>query len=382
MMTRKKIKAMSLFANVGVAEAYLSETDVDVVIANELEKDRVEFYHHLYPDVNIIPGDITDKAVKNKLINEAKANRISLIMATPPCQGMSTAGKKKKEDPRNKLICDAIEIVKSVKPKYVMFENVPEQLITYIKINNNEILIPDYIKKELGSSYEIKQQVVNAADYGVPQSRERVIFLLTEKKAKAIWDFPSPDKQQKTMKDAIGMLPILDPLISDVDEKEQNKIFPKYLQRKIAAEKISKWHVPPTHVKRQVIAMMHTPTGKSAFENIDEFKPRKKDGNIVSGYKNTYKRQEWDKPAFTVTMYNRTIGSQNNVHPGRFLGEDSEGNAIYSDPRVLTIYELMLVMSLPGDWNIPEGFSESFVRSVIGEGIPPLLVKRIMEALP
>ena len=78
---------------------------------------------------------------------------------------------------------------------------------------------------------------------------------------------------------------------------------------------------------------MHTPTGKSAFENIDEFKPKKKDGQIVRGYKNTYKRQEWDKPAFTVTMFNRTIGSQNNVHPGRLIGKDERGNDIYSDPK-------------------------------------------------
>lgn len=381
-MENEKIKALSLFANVGVAEAYLSETNVDVIIANELEEDRVRFYKHLYPAVKMISGDITQKKIKEEIVNEAILRGVSMVIATPPCQGMSTAGKKTLDDPRNRLICDAVDVIKRVKPKYVLLENVPEQLITRIIVDGAELLIPEYISKELGPMYHIKQKVVNAADYGVPQLRERAIFLLTEKDSKEIWDFPAQDSKRKTMRDAIGDLPILDPLISDVDEKEQKAIFPDYEKRRKEAEKISKWHVPPTHVKRQVVAMMHTPTGKSAFDNIDEFKPKKKNGQIVRGYKNTYKRQEWDKPAFTITMYNRTIGSQNNVHPGRLIGKDENGYEVYSDPRVLTIYELLLVMSIPGDWDIPSGYSDSFIRSVIGEGIPPLLVKRLMEGLP
>ena len=80
-------------------------------------------------------------------------------------------------------------------------------------------------------------------------------------------------------------------------------------------------------------------------------------------------------------MFNRTIGSQNNVHPGRFIGKDKEGFDLYSDARVLTIYELMIISSLPKNWDIPEWASDHFIRQVIGEGIPPLLVKKIMKEL-
>ena len=127
-----KIKAMSLFANVGIAETYLKEIGIDVVIANELDHQRVEFYKYLYPSTNMIEGDITNSRVQDKLIELAKREKIDLIMATPPCQGMSTAGKKDKKDIRNLLIKDAVKIIKSVKPKYIFFENVPEQLNTYI----------------------------------------------------------------------------------------------------------------------------------------------------------------------------------------------------------------------------------------------------------
>ncbi len=167
----------------------------------------------------------------------------------------------------------------------------------------------------------------------------------------------------------------------DLTNEEQNKIFPNFELKKEKGLTVSKWHYPPKHVYRQVYSLMHTPTGQSAFDNIDELRPKKQDGSFVKGFKNTYKRQSWDKPGYTVTMYNRTIGSQNNVHPGRFIGKDENNYPIYSDARVLSIYELLLVSSLPKDWDIPNWASEHFIRQVIGEGIPPLLVKEILSEM-
>lgn len=377
-----KIKAMSLFANVGIAETYLKEIGIDVVIANELDHQRVEFYKYLYPSTNMIEGDITNSRVQDKLIELAKREKIDLIMATPPCQGMSTAGKKDKKDIRNLLIKDAVKIIKSVKPKYIFFENVPEQLNTYITYNNSEVLIPDFLKQEFGKEYNFNDKfIINAADYGIPQLRERAIILLSRRDTKKKWNFPEKSNKIITMENAIGNLPSLDPEIYDLPYEEQMKIFPEFEKKKEEGLVVSKWHYPPKHVYRQVYSLMHTPTGDTAFNNIDLFKPKKKDGTFTKGFKNTYKRQEWNKPAFTVTMFNRTIGSQNNVHPGRYIGKDKDGYDLYSDARVLTVYELMIVTSLPKNWDIPNWASEHFVRQVVGEGIPPLLVKKIMQEL-
>lgn len=378
----RKIKAMSLFANVGIAETYLSDIGIDVVLANEIDKQRVKFYKHLYPHTVVIEGDITKSEVKEELIRNGKKEKIDLIMATPPCQGMSTAGKMQKNDIRNSLITHAIEIIKAIKPKFVFLENVPEQLKTYINCDGSSILIPNYIEKELGDLYNTNNEhIVNAADYGVPQVRERAIILLTRKDLNYNWEFPQKDKHIKTLKDAIGNLPSLDPELYDLTKEQQLQIFPDFERKKEEGLKVSKWHYPPKHVYRQVYSLMHTPSGQTAFDNIDEFKPKKQDGSFVKGFKNTYKRQDWDKPAYTITMYNRTIGSQNNVHPGRYIGTDNKKNKMYSDARVLSIYELMLVSSLPKNWNIPKWASEHFVRQVIGEGIPPLLVKKIMQEI-
>ena len=175
-------------------------------------------------------------------------------------------------------------------------------------------------------------------------------------------------------------LPSLDPLISDLPYEEHLKIFPEYEKKFKKGLKISPYHKPVSHVYRQVYSLMHTPSGKSAFENVNKYKPIKKNGDFVKGFKNTYKRMDWNKPCNTITTYNRTIGSQENVHPGRLM-KNKHGEDTYTDPRVLTLYEIIILSSLPVKWSYPTWASENFVRTVIGEGIPPLLVKKICNQL-
>ena len=78
-------------------------------------------------------------------------------------------------------------------------------------------------------------------------------------------------------------------------------------------------------------------------------------------------------------MDNRKISSQNNVHPGHFIGTDKNGDVLYSDPRALSLFEVMKVMSLPDSWPLPLDANPAFVRSIIGEGIPPMFVKKVFE---
>ena len=85
-------------------------------------------------------------------------------------------------------------------------------------------------------------------------------------------------------------------------------------------------------------------------------------------------------PCRTVTQNKGVISSLACVHPGRKYITDN-GEILYSDPRVLTIYELMIVMSLPLDWNIPEWANDTFIRRVFGEGIPSKLVEKIVREL-
>lgn len=122
--------------------------------------------------------------------------------------------------------------------------------------------------------------------------------------------------------------------------------------------------------------MKHTPTGTSAFANTIYY-PQKIDGTKIKGYESSYRRIKWDEPAPTITIRNDAISSQRNVHPGRLLKDGT-----YSDARVLTPYELMILSSLPKDWGIPDDTSEILIRQVIGECIPPLMVEKIVGEIP
>lgn len=373
-----KLKGLSLFANVGIAEAYMSELGVDIKIANEIDAERARFYQDVYPDTHMICGDITDDQTRTQIVTEAIECGVDFLIATPPCQGMSEAGLRLQFDPRNQLISYAIDVIKRVKPKFVLLENVPQQLRTKIRCNDEVVLIPEYIKRELGEFYNFnKETLVMAKDYGVPQLRERNIFLLVRKDAGVVWEFPAK-QPEVTLAEAIGHLPSLDPYLRDGMDTTLLH-FPEYERKRQQGLAVSKWHYPPTHSWKQVEWMLHTPTGKSAIYN-EKFYPQKADGTPVKAHHNHYRRLKWDMPCRTITQNNGVISSLACVHPGREYITEC-GEKLYSDPRVLTIYELLIVMSLPLNWPIPEWANDTFIRKVFGEGIPSKLVKEIMNAL-
>lgn len=373
-----KLKGLSLFANVGIAEAYMKDIGVDILLANEIDEERAKFYQAIYPDTHMVCGDVTDGEVRSKIVDEAIEKQVDFVIATPPCQGMSEAGLRLEFDPRNQLVSYAVDVIKRVKPRFALLENVPKQLTTKIRCGKEIVLIPEYIKRELGTDYAFnKETLVMAKDYGVPQLRERNIFLLVRNDLDIVWEFPEKQKEI-TLREAIGNLPSLDPKLRDGMEMTIKK-FPHYEERRIAALTISKWHFPPTHSWKQVEWMMHTPTGKSAIYN-EKYYPQKADGIPVKAHHNHYRRLKWDMPCRTITQNNGVVSSLACVHPGRpYVG--TNGEELYSDARVLTIYELLIVMSLPLDWPIPEWASETFIRRVFGEGIPSKLVREIMNVL-
>lgn len=370
------MKALSLFSNVGVAETFLESCGVDVVVANELLEQRARFYRHLYPQVKMIEGDITDQQVYREVIAAARKERIDFLIATPPCQGMSESGYRNPYDERNSLIKYAIDAILDLRPSYVLLENVPQQLTTPIQYLGKEMLIPEYVEKRIGKYYTINEdKIINAMYYAVPQMRERAIFLCVEKSINKMWNFPKSQNEIITLEKAFEGIPDLWPLIK---EPEFQAKLPQNTRDVLS---FSKWHRPMTHVWRNVECMLYTPTGHSAFENEKHY-PKRADGKRIRGYETTYRRMYWDKPGHTISTFNLRIGSQSNVHPGRPWKRDSHGEMMYTNPRALSIYELLVVSSLPVDWDIPEWASDNLIRTVIGEGIPPMLVKCLVQNMP
>lgn len=349
------MNAISLFSGAGIDEFYLSEANVDIILANEIIKSRAIAYKKLHKNQNIINDDICKDEVKKTIIEFAKENNVRLIIATPPCQGLSWAGSNKTgesliKDRRNFLVLNALEIFDAIHPDYFIIENVPRFQEMHFPYQNEWITLLELLKKTYSSEYEISLNVFDAADYGVPQTRLRVVYRLWKKGLK--WSLPQKEAQI-TLEKAIGYLPSLEAgEISDI-----------------------KNHHARTHPYAHVLCMKHTPTGKSAYENSDYF-PKKENGEKVKGFKNTFKRMNWDRPAPTITMRNEIISSQENVHPGRQTKDGS-----WSDARVLTLRELLIVSSLPPDLDIPSNLSETAFRQIIGEGIPPRMFEKIIEGI-
>ncbi|MGL5982180.1 MAG: DNA cytosine methyltransferase [Cetobacterium sp.] len=353
----------SLFSNIGVAEFLLEEENIYIKVANELEQKRANIFSHFYPNTNMIVGDILDDNVFNEIISKSIENNCKFLIATPPCQGMSVAGKRDYEnDPRNSLVKRVFDYIKIIKPDFIILENVEKQLNTKIIYNDKLLTILDHLEDLFSSEYNFnKEKIVNCKDYGVPQNRKRAIILMSKTHQ---WEFPKKDLIEVSLRDTIGHLPSLSPFVKE-DFKGDNKEFWEF----------HPYHYPPIHAKRHIEAMQHTPTGKSAFEN-EFYYPKKVDGTKVKGFETTYKRMEWDKIAPTITTANGVLSSQCNVHPG-----DLQSNGLYNNPRVLSIYEIMLLMTIPAIINLPPNFNENLIRKTIGEGIPPLLIKKIVRQI-
>ena len=83
------MNGLSMFANVGIAETYLKSVGVDIVVANELLEERARFYSDVYPECDMICGNIQDEEIFNKVLSTAKEKNVKFLIATPPCQGMS-----------------------------------------------------------------------------------------------------------------------------------------------------------------------------------------------------------------------------------------------------------------------------------------------------
>ncbi|MDL2308539.1 DNA cytosine methyltransferase [Bacteroidales bacterium OttesenSCG-928-B11] len=350
----KPLIGTSLFSSAGIAEQYFSSAGIDIVSANELLPERANLYQAQYPNSKMICGDILNTTIFQTLV-DSTPEKLDFLIASPPCQGMSVAGKNRTieqmlKDDRNFLVFKIIEFIKIKNPDFILIENVPTFLKLELPFNGELMKIIDILNAEFGGNYNIDPGVYDASDYGVPQRRTRAIIKLYKKGEK--WGNPEKSKIV-TVREAISDLPCLE-----------------------AGEKSNiKWHFARKHSEKHINCMRHTPTGKSAIENSVHF-PIKENGERVKAYKTTFRRINWDEPAPTITMRNDAISSQLNVHPGR-----PKSDGTYSDARVLTPLELMLLSSLPADWNIPDNTPELLIRKCIGECIPPLLTKKIVEQI-
>ena len=198
---KSKPLAIDLFCGAGGMSEGILQAGFHIIYSNDISEDAMKTYVNRHAQLGLIHGKNTFASCKDirelnaqeiynsiSKIQDFKDNKVKIeaIFGGPPCQGFSRAGKRNSSDPRNQLFKEYIRIINELRPNYVVMENVEGFLDTIFenfvgldgeKYKKNKV--PNILMREFSKiGYKVlKPKVLNAEDYGVPQSRKRVIFI-------------------------------------------------------------------------------------------------------------------------------------------------------------------------------------------------------------
>lgn len=328
----KPLTYISLFSSAGVGCFGFKQNDFECIATSEILTRRLEiqkYNHKCKFESGYISGDITTDIVKKQLFDEVdmwkekyNIKEPDVIVATPPCQGMSVANHKKNNElGRNSLVVESIFITKKINPKFFIFENVRGFLNTICTdVDGIEKKINEAIHFNLGGAYNILTRIVNFKDYGANSSRTRTLVIGVRKDLQHISPYDIfPEKQEPLkLKKIFSNLEVLTEM-GEISKKDIYHSFRSY------DEKMLPW-------------IENLKEGESAFDNQDETRipHRIVNGEIVFNQKKNgdkYTRWFWDREGPCIHTRNDILASQNTIHP--------------SENRVFSIRELMLMMSIP-----------------------------------
>lgn len=375
----KPLTYVSLFSSAGVGCYGFKMEGFDCVATNELLPRRLaiqKYNKKCKYESGYIAGDILLEETRNQIIsqielwkNNENQQELTVLIATPPCQGMSVANHKKKdENKRNSLVVASLSLIKQIRPRYFVLENVKTFLNTICTDSDGkDKRIREAIDDNLAQSYKIAFKVLNFKNFGSNSSRTRTLVIGVRNDIEINADVLYPQyREESTLRQVIGDLPSL----TQMGEICPNDIYHSF--RSYNPE------------MRRWIENLHE--GQGAFDNTDESRlPHYyKNGVKVftkNGNADKYTRQYWDKVPPCIHTRNDILASQNTVHP--------------VDDRVFSIRELMRMMSIPqefkwSDYTLDELNSLSLdekrkylsqndinIRQSIGEAVPTEIFRQI-----
>lgn len=164
--------AVDLFCGAGGLSLGLCRAGVNIAVAVDIDKHACQTYKLNHPGVKVIQGDLTTDETKNEIFESLHGTEVDLVCGGPPCQGFSNAGLRMIDDPRNLLFKEFVTIVENKQPKVFIMENV-EGLLSM----NNGRTYESIIECFSNVGYKVRGHKLNAAEYGVPQKRKRVIII-------------------------------------------------------------------------------------------------------------------------------------------------------------------------------------------------------------
>jgi DNA (cytosine-5)-methyltransferase 1 len=384
MLKNKNLTYISLFSSAGVGCHGFHIESYHCVATNEILPRRMDVQRAnkiCDLDSGYIVGDISDLDIKQKIYEEInkwqrKGNdRIDVVVATPPCQGISVINHKKnnKEIQRNSLVVESVAIINEIKPRIFIFENVMAfQKTLCITPDGRHVQISDYINEALGKEYIITGKILNFMNYGSNSSRTRTLVIGVDKTYRnniVPYDLFPHFRPEKTLRDVIFNFPSLE--WGEISENDFYHAFRTY---------------NPT-MRSWISGLKES---ESAFDNSDpQNRPHKiVDGKYVENVRKNrdkYTRQPWDRFIQCVHTRNDQLAAQNTVHP--------------EQDRVFSIREIMEMMTVPFDYKWLEQDLETLntlsesekrtlyknhemnIRQCLGEAVPTEVMRQIASSI-
>ncbi|OGM93980.1 hypothetical protein A2524_01660 [Candidatus Wolfebacteria bacterium RIFOXYD12_FULL_48_21] len=362
-----KIKVVDLFAGVGgLSYGFAHDPHFEIVAANEILPNMAKAYSLNHPGVRVYAEDIKDfSAKKIEKDLKIKPSEIDIIVGGPPCQAYSTVGKRLIGDPRGQLFQEYYRVLKEFNPKLFIFENVKGLL----SMQNGELLKAIIVLFE-SLGYRVQYRVLNAADYGAPQIRERIIIVGSKLKS----DFIYPKqthcdpvrlmglagaslKPYLTLGEAIGDLPFMRSGAESFEYASDPQSDFQRLMRKGSPDRLMD-HCAPNNNAKLVNMMELLPDGGTPEDLPEHLRP-------TSGFKNTYCRLWWKRPSTTITRNLSTPSSSRCIHP--------------KAPRPLTTREGARLQCFPDSYQFFGSRSDRNLQ--IGNAVPTFLASAIAAAI-
>ncbi len=348
-----KYKILDLFCGAGGFSYGMDKNpNFETLIALDNDQYAGDTFKKNMPYADVIIGDITDDSIKEDIINKAKSLGVNMIIGGPPCQGYSMKGKKLGlKDPRNFLFREYLNFVERLKPDVFVIENVKGLLLA------SNGWFKDEIVKTIGElAYTVEYGVLNASDYGVPQARERAIFICSKHNRVTL-----PTKTAKkivTVRDAISDLSYLESGEGAFEQDYKLDVLSDYQKLMRKGSKRLYNHKASNHKQVAIDKLKMIPPEKGK-----EFLPEELIGN--QKFKTTWGRLKWDEVSPTIdTRFDASSNGTNN-HP--YLH------------RAITPREAARIQSFD-DKFIFYG-SKVHIRKQIGNAVPPLLAKAIADKI-
>lgn len=373
MLPNKTLSYISLFSCAGVGCYGFKKAAFECIATNEFIERRLNIQRYNNKckyETGYICDDITKENTKNRIfleINRWKKlgnDRVDVLIATPPCQGMSVANHKKSENEikRNSLVVESIHLINHIYPRFFIFENVSAFMKTGCDAPDGTIKkIGDVIYEELSCKYLISHRVLNFKNYGSNSSRTRTVVIGVSKE---LSEYVAPIElyptyvPETTLRQVIGNMPNLD------------------WGQICLSDFYHSFRVYPTEMRKWIHNLKE---GECAFDNKDELnRPHRiVNGKIIQNKQKNgdkYTRQCWNKVAPCIHTRNDQLASQNTIHP--------------EEDRVFSIRELMKIMTIPSDFrwlncsleelnSLPEKSKKALlkkeelnIRQCIGEAVP------------